>query len=79
MRPLEPYEGACCYRITRCPIGCAHDMVRPSISTPPITENTTFTADWLDPATIDCPQLKIGFAARKQGIADKLASCLKDI
>ena len=35
MRPLEPYEGACCYRITRCPIGCAHDMVRPSISTPP--------------------------------------------
>ena len=26
----------------------------------PITENTTFTADWLDPATIGCPQLKIG-------------------
>ena len=60
MRPLEPYEGACCYRITRCPIGCAHDMVRPSISTPPITESTTFTADWLDPATIGCPQMKIG-------------------
>lgn len=26
----------------------------------PITESTTFTADWLDPATIGCPQLKIG-------------------
>ena len=31
----------------------------------PITESTTFTADWLDPATIGCPQLKIGFASRK--------------
>ena len=22
----HPYEGACYYRITRCPIGCTHDI-----------------------------------------------------
>ena len=28
MRPLEPYEGACCYRITRCPIALALTLRR---------------------------------------------------